>query len=195
MKETTPAIQFFTTPAAWREWLEKNHEKAAELWVGFYKTGSKQPSITWPESVSEALCFGWIDGIRKTIDEHSYKIRFTPRRPGSMWSAVNIKKIAELTAQGRMYPAGITVFQNRKEGNTNGYSYSQEKIALNDAFEKTFRKNKKAWEFFRSQAPSYQNVAIHWIMSAKQEPTRIKRLETLISDSAAGLRLAHQRRK
>lgn len=180
-------VLFFATPAAWRGWLEKNHDKAKELWVGFYKRDSGKPSITWPESVDEALCFGWIDGVRKSIDETRYKIRFTPRKPTSTWSSVNIKRVAELTELGRMRPAGLAAFEQSSEKKSGIYAYEQRKeIVLDPAYEKKLRANKKAWAFFTSSAPSYRHICVFWIMTAKQEQTRLRRLRRLIEDSAAG---------
>ncbi len=176
---------FFAKQSDFRKWLEKNHTKKAELYVGFYKTGSGKESITWPQSVDEALCFGWIDGVRKSIDKESYYIRFTPRKPSSIWSAINIKKIEELTRLGLMKPAGIEAFSKRAEAKSKIYSYEKEPVALSAAYEKKFKANKKAWKFFQSQPPWYRRVSIHRVMSAKQEPTRISRLETLIKDSEA----------
>ncbi|WP_291910976.1 YdeI family protein [Chitinophaga sp. CB10] len=178
---------FFATAAAFRQWLEKNHDTATELLVGFYKTSSGKPSMSWPESVDQALCFGWIDGVRKSIDEESYMIRFTPRKPGSIWSAVNIKKMEELTAKGLMRPAGKAIFEKRKEGKTNKYSHEQkEAVALDKESEKLFKANKAAWKFFTSQPPSYQKVIIWLIVSAKQPATKLKRLNEAIEASAAG---------
>ncbi|WP_143310665.1 YdeI/OmpD-associated family protein [Chitinophaga vietnamensis] len=182
---------FFATPAAFRKWLEQHHQQEKELLVGFYKTGSGKPSITWPESVDEALCFGWIDGVRKSIDEHSYTIRFTPRKPGSIWSAINIAKIAVLKEKGLLYPAGIAAFEQRKEGRSNLYSFEQkEPIVLDKESEKLFKANKAAWKFFTSQAPSYQKVITWKIISAKQEATRQKRLQEAITASAEGKKVA-----
>lgn len=188
--------KYFKTPADWRKWLEKNHEKEQELLVGFYKKGSGKPSITWPESVDQALCFGWIDGVRRSIDEDSYSIRFTPRKASSIWSAVNIKKMETLTKQGLMRPAGIAAFERRKDHKSQVYSFEQkpEHLVLPLAFEKEFKKNKAAWKFFSGSAPSYQRPAIWWVISAKQEATRMKRLKELIADSAEGLRVKPLRR-
>ncbi len=174
---------FFSNPLKFREWLKKNHHKEKELLVGFYKVGSGKDSITWPQSVDEALCYGWIDGIRKSIDEHSYSIRFTPRKPSSNWSAVNIKKIEELTRQGLMQPAGLEAYKHRKESKSAIYTYEKEPVQLDKKFEKQFRANKKAWNYFQSKPPSYRKTAIAWVMNAKQEATRLKRLATLIKDS------------
>lgn len=176
---------FFPTQSAFRKWLEKNHEKATELLVGFYKVNSGKQSISWPESVDEALCFGWIDGVRKSIDEESYSIRFTPRKPTSIWSAINIKKVEELTQRRLMHPAGLAAFAKRKENKSRIYSYEKEAAVLRNDFMKKFKANKKAWKFFQSMAPSYQRTAIHLVMNAKQEITKIKRLDELIKDSEA----------
>jgi uncharacterized protein YdeI (YjbR/CyaY-like superfamily) len=175
--------KFFQSPLQFRKWLEKNHLKEKELLVGFYKTNSGRPSITWPQSVDEALCFGWIDGIRRSIDDESYSIRFTPRKPKSTWSAVNIKKVEDLKQKGLMKPAGLAAFEKREESNSKIYSYEKVPVKLSAQFEKKLRANKKAWTFFKSLSTSVRNVSIHWVMSAKQEKTRISRLERLIKDS------------
>ena len=182
---------FFANPAAFRKWFEKNHLKEKELVVGFYKTGTGKPTITWPQSVDEALCFGWIDGVRKSIDDESYMIRFTPRKPTSIWSAINIKKIEDLTRQGLMYPAGLEAFRKRSEKKSRVYSYENEPVSLSKPYEKSFKANKKAWEYFQLQPPSYQKVATRWIMTAKQEATQQSRLQTLIADCEAGRWLKH----
>ena len=180
---------FFATPADFRAWLEKHHETERELLVGFYKKGSGRPSITWPESVDEALCFGWIDGVRKSRDEDSYTIRFTPRKPGSNWSAVNVGRVEELTRLGRMRPAGLAAFEKRSEAKTGIYAYEQkEGAALEKAEEKQLRADKAAWEFFQSQPAWYRRTAIWRVVSAKKEETRRKRLAKLIEESAAGRR-------
>ena len=170
--------KFFRTPEQFREWLEKNHGSKDELWVGFYKKGSGKPSITWPESVDQALCFGWIDGIRKSIDENSYVIRFTPRRPGSIWSAVNINKVKELEEKGLVTPAGRAAFEKRDAKKSEIYSFEQKNVSLGDTYEKVFKKNKKAWISFQAMPPSYRKAATWWVISAKQEATREKRLAT-----------------
>jgi uncharacterized protein YdeI (YjbR/CyaY-like superfamily) len=163
--------------------------------VGFYKKASGKPSITWPESVDEALCFGWIDGVRKSIDESSYKIRFTPRRPGSIWSAVNIKRAGELIELGRMAPAGLRAFDERKEARSVVYSYEQRDSArLEGDYEAQLRANPQAWDFFQAQPPWYQRAASWWVISAKKEETRLKRLATLIEESAQGRTIAPLRR-
>jgi uncharacterized protein YdeI (YjbR/CyaY-like superfamily) len=179
-------ITFFESPAGFRKWLEKHHATERELWVGYHKKDSGKPSIMWPESVDEALCFGWIDGVRKSVDETSYKIRFTPRRTGSIWSAVNIKRAQELIETGRMRPAGLEAFQNRKEDRARLYSYEQEGAKLSGEYERKLKADPKAWEFFRAQPPWYQRTSSWWIMSAKKEETRLKRLDQLIADSAQG---------
>jgi uncharacterized protein YdeI (YjbR/CyaY-like superfamily) len=180
---------FFKTQCDFRKWLEKHHATAQELWVGFYKKGSGLPSITWPESVDEALCFGWIDGIRKSIDDLSYKIRFTPRKPRSTWSAVNTKRAQELVDQGLMTPAGLKAFAARKENKSGIYSYEQRSDKLPEFYEKEFRQNKSAWAFFQSQPPGYRKIACWWVMSAKREETQLRRLTILIEGSANGRRL------
>ena len=175
---------FFTTPSEFRAWLEEHHHKAQELWVGFYKKSSGKPSIAWPEAVDEALCHGWIDGQRKGIDDISYTIRFTPRKPRSTWSAVNVKRVGELVDLGLMRPAGLKAFEERTEEKSGIYAYEQENAAeLDDAYEQQFRANKKAWDFFQSQAAWYRRTAIWWVISAKREETRLKRLATLIENS------------
>ncbi|UMQ41402.1 YdeI/OmpD-associated family protein [Chryseobacterium sp. Y16C] len=180
---------FFPTPQDFRNWLEKNHQNEKELLVGFYKVATKKPSMTWSESVDQALCFGWIDGVRKSIDEESYSIRFTPRKPTSIWSAINIKKIEDLTKAGLMTPQGLKAFELRKPERSAIYSHEKELASLYPDYEKQFKANKKAWEFFNNQAPSYQKVMLHWITSAKQEKTRLSRLEKAIRESELGKRV------
>jgi uncharacterized protein YdeI (YjbR/CyaY-like superfamily) len=177
---------FFKNQDKFREWLEKNHNKETELIVGFYKVNSGRHNMTWSQSVDQALCYGWIDGIRRSIDNESYCIRFTPRRAGSIWSAVNIKKIGDLTKKGLMHPAGAEVFANRKISETNLYSFENENKTLSGKYESEFKSNKLAWEFFSKQAPSYKRTTIFYIMSAKQEETRIRRLRKTISESEKG---------
>ena len=174
---------FFPTPQDFRNWLEKNHKSETEIVVGFYKIGSKKKSITWSEAVDQALCFGWIDSVRRSIDEDSYSNRFTPRKTTSIWSAINIQKIEDLTKAGLMQPAGLEAFQFRKENKSRIYSHEAENIKLSDEYEKQFKAYKKAWEFFEKQAPSYKKVTIHWIMSAKQQKTQLLRLEKTILES------------
>jgi len=184
---------FFAKQEDLRKWFEKNHQKKKELWLGYYKANSGKPSITWPQSVDEALCFGWIDGVRKSLGEKSYVIRFTTRNPNSIWSAINIKKAEELIKQGLMYPAGLEVFNQRNEKKSRVYSFEQKNIQLAPQFKKQFKQNKIAWKFFQSQPPSYQKPAIWWITSAKQDATKQKRLEILIKDSEAGQKIKRLR--
>ena len=177
-------VHFFASPDEFRSWLKNNHATQSELWVGYYKKSTGKPAMTWSQSVDVALCFGWIDGIRKTIDAESYKIRFTPRKPGSNWSAVNLKKIETLKKMGLLRAAGVKAFEERKPKKT-GYSYEDRKtIVLEPSLEKKFRANKKAWTFFQQQPPSYRSTILFWIMSAKQPETRERRLQRLIQVSA-----------
>jgi uncharacterized protein YdeI (YjbR/CyaY-like superfamily) len=186
----TPSnLRFFPTPADFRKWLSKNHAAATELWVAFYKKDSGRPSITWPEAVDEALCYGWIDGVRKSIDDVSYTIRFTPRKPGSIWSLINIRRVKELTNLERMMPAGLAAFETRDEERAKRYSYENRPRELADEYEQKFRANKKAWEFYQAQPPGYRRITSFWVSSAKQEETRLRRLEQLIACSASGERL------
>lgn len=185
---------FFETPTHFRAWLEANHAAAAELWVGYYKKGTGRPSMTWPESVDQALCFGWIDGVRRRIDDERYMIRFTPRRPGSNWSLVNIRKAQELIEQGLMRPAGLAAFEARDPDKSEEYSYENRPQGLDEAYETEFRANAAAWAYWAAQPPHYRKGAAHWVMSAKREETRRKRLATLIADSAAGRWIALYRR-
>jgi uncharacterized protein YdeI (YjbR/CyaY-like superfamily) len=181
------SITFFATPAAFRTWLRKHHESASELLVGFYKKGFGKPSITWPQAVDQALCFGWIDGVRRSIDDESYTIRFTPRKPTSTWSAINIRRVAELTRDGLMQPAGLKAFAARSEAKSGIYAYEQRHASkLEPAEEKRFRANKRAWAFFEAQPAGYRRTATWWVVSAKRHATRARRLDTLIEDSAAG---------
>ena len=182
-------ITFFPTPSDLRNWLKKHHASETELWVGFYKKSSGRPSITWPESVAEALSFGWIDGIRKTIDDISYKIRFSPRKRSSVWSAINIKMAQELIDEGRMQTAGLKAFQARKENRSGIYSYEQRRDQLEEPYVGLLRKNKTAWDFFQAQSASYRKMVGWWVVSAKREETRLKRLEQLIEASAKGKRV------
>jgi len=175
---------FFSDQNEFRNWLEKNHQKESELFVGFYKIASGKPSMTWSQSVDQALCFGWIDGIRKSIDSESYCIRFTPRRAGSTWSLINIKKVEELKKSGLMTPEGIKAFKLKDEKKSQIYSYEKDSFRLGISYEKQFKENKSAWDFFLKQSPSYKKNVIYWIMSAKQEKTRESRLEKLIAQSA-----------
>jgi uncharacterized protein YdeI (YjbR/CyaY-like superfamily) len=182
-----PTPRFFATPGEWRAWLERHHARAPELWVGFHQKDSGRPSMTWPESVDHALCFGWIDGVRKRVDETSYVIRFTPRRKGSTWSSVNIARVEELSGVGLMQAAGLAAFERRSESRSGIYAYEQRKKArLPDPMERQFRRSRKAWAYFQAQPAGYRHAATWWVVSAKKEETRARRLATLIEDSAAG---------
>ena len=181
---------FFKTENDFRQWLDAHYDTEAELLVGFYRTGSGKESITWPQSVNQALCYGWIDGVRKSRDEESYTIRFTPRRDTSIWSAVNIKKMEELQEQGLMKAAGLEAFAKRKESKSKIYSHERKEAAvLSEELETAFKANAPAWEFFMRQAPSYRNMVIHLIVTAKQEKTKLSRFEKLLNASAEGKRL------
>jgi uncharacterized protein YdeI (YjbR/CyaY-like superfamily) len=180
---------FFETQIAFRQWLQKNYKNQAELLVGFYNVKSGKKSMSWSQSVDEALCFGWIDGVRKNIDEYNYSIRFTPRRPNSIWSTININKIAELTKQGLMKPEGIAAFEKRTETKSNIYSHENEVKTFSTLHLNILMKNKTAWQFFSSQAPSYQKVIVHWVTTAKQEKTQLARLQKVIEASELQKRL------
>ncbi|MBD3299555.1 MAG: bacteriocin-protection protein [candidate division Zixibacteria bacterium] len=177
--------RFFKTAADFNTWLAKNHDNAGELWVGYYKKATGTEGITYPESVEEALCYGWIDGIRKSVDEISYANRFTPRKPSSNWSEINITTVKRLIKEGRMTPAGLKAYEARKSGGSKVYSRADQQ-PLSPDFEKTLRTNKTAWTFFQSQPRGYRRLAAHWVMDAKREETRVKRLQTLIDDCANG---------
>jgi len=181
--------RFFETPADFHRWLEINHETAPELLVGFWKKDSGRPSIDWPEARDAALCFGWIDGVRKSLGEESYTIRFTPRRKGSIWSKVNVARYEALTEEGRMTPAGVRAYEENKH-KTGVYAYENEQKDLTAAETAAFRRDKAAWTWFEKSAPSYRKVVLHWINSAKKRETRARRLATLIEDSAAGRKIA-----
>ncbi|HEX9252802.1 MAG TPA: YdeI/OmpD-associated family protein [Ignavibacteriaceae bacterium] len=180
---------FFPTQKHLRIWFEKNYKKEKELFVGFYKGSSCKPTVNWSQSVDEAICFGWIDGIRKSIDDESYCIRFTPRNPKSNWSAVNIKKAESLTKLGLMKPEGLKAFSYRKEEKSKIYSYENQVVGFDKSYEKRFKANKQAWKYFQSTAPSYQKITTRWVMSAKQETTKLKRLNELINDCALGKKI------
>lgn len=188
MPSTDPT--FFSSQTEFENWLERNHEAEQELLVGFWKTSSDRPSMTWPESVDAALCFGWIDGIRRRVDDESYTIRFTPRRRSSIWSRKNINRITELIEQGSVRPAGHAAFQMRDESKTDRYSFEQAKAVLSPELENTLREAAQAWNVFESQPASYRRAAIWWVISAKREETRWKRLRELIEVSHEGRRLA-----
>ena len=180
---------FFQNQNDFRNWLEKNHYKESEIIVGYYKAATGKPSMTWSQSVDQAICFGWIDGIRRSIDKERYSIRFTPRKLTSNWSNVNIKKVEDLKKKGLMKKPGLEVYNNRKDLKSGIYSFEKEITKLDDNFERIFKANKTAWDFFVKQAPSYQKTRFHWIMSAKQETTKISRLNKLIMASEKHNRL------
>ncbi len=178
---------FFAAPADFQAWLERHHEARTELVVGFHRKASGKPGITWAEAVDQALCFGWIDGVRRSLDEQSYTVRFTPRRPRSIWSAVNVGRVAELTKLSLMTPRGVKAFEARRADRTGIYSHEQKESAkLSRPQEKRFRANGKAWEFFQAQPPGYRRQATWWVVSAKKEETRERRLDRLIADSEQG---------
>jgi uncharacterized protein YdeI (YjbR/CyaY-like superfamily) len=181
--------KFFSNQTEFRKWLEKNYSKETEIIVGFYKVNTGIPSITWPQSVEVALCFGWIDGIRRSIDEKSYCIRFTPRKPNSNWSNININKVKELTEKGLMHPAGLLAFEKRDNNKTKLYSYENETLHLSETDEDKFKTNKIAWLFFKIQTQSYKKTAIKWVLSAKQESTKQNRLNQLIQDCELGVKI------
>ena len=186
---------YFDSPAAFGAWLDEHHAAETEVLVGFWKAATGRPSLTWSESVDEALCRGWIDGVRRRVDDDRFTIRFTPRKARSNWSLVNIRKVAELTAQGRMRPAGVAAFEARRPEATGVYSFERAADALLDeAADARFRAEPEAWEWFSAQAPSYRKAALHWVVSAKRPETRERRLTQLITDSAAKQRIAPMRR-
>jgi len=184
----------FRSSSAFRAWLEKNHDRERELWVGFYNQRAPQSGITYREALDEALCFGWIDGVRRSVNDTTYAVRFTPRKPESKWSAPNIKRANQLRSLGRMAAAGLRVFEQRKQ-NTAGYSYEERPTQLSGSYEQQFKANARAWDFFRAQAPWYQRTSSFWVMSAKREATQDRRLQVLIADSAQGRRLKILTRK
>jgi uncharacterized protein YdeI (YjbR/CyaY-like superfamily) len=192
---TNSEPRFFKTPDEFRSWLEEHHATASELLVGFHKKSTGRPTMTWTESVREALCFGWIDGIRRSVDDGRYTIRFTPRKPGSIWSTRNVAHVQELIREGRMTAAGLAAYEARKPERTGVYSFERRHAArLDRAQEDEFRARPEAWAFFESQPPSYRRTAVHWVVSAKRSETRARRLATLIEDSALGRRIALLRR-
>ncbi len=183
---------YFATPAEFRAWLERHHARAPELIVGYYKVATGRPSMTWPQSVAEALCFGWIDGIRRTVDAESYCVRFTPRRPRSVWSAINIRLVAELEAAGKMTPAGRAAFEARphKSGpKSRGYRAQKRDGTLDAVTIRAFKKNRRAWAFFEAQPPGYRRTMAWWVMQAKKPETRERRLGALVAASGQGRRL------
>jgi uncharacterized protein YdeI (YjbR/CyaY-like superfamily) len=188
MGEDAPEVHYFESPAELRDWFDANHETATELWLGYYKKASGRPTVSWSESVDEALCVGWIDSVRYSVDAERSRQRFTPRRKGSNWSAINIAKVAQLTAEGRMRPAGITAFDARREDRSAVYSYENRHDAKLSADEEArFQADDAAWASFQGRAPSYRTAATWWVVSAKRPETRERRLASLIEASAAGL--------
>ena len=186
---------FFASTEEFRAWLAKHHASASELWVGFHKKHTARPSLTWPESVDAALAFGWIDGIRKSLDADAYVIRFTPRKRGSIWSNVNIRKAEALIRAGLMHPAGLSAFEAREAKKSGIYSFEQHKQPQLEASElKELRRNAAAWKFFQAQPPGYRRLVTYWVTSAKRPETRARRLRILIDDSAAGERIREMRR-
>ena len=182
-------VVHFSSPFEYRDWLEKNHASELELWLGFYKTSSGKPGITYSQALDEALCFGWIDGVRYSVDAKSYKIRFTPRKPKSIWSRVNVRRVEALKTAKKMTEAGLKAFEAREKHRTGIYAFEQKRPGLSAKNKKLLRANKRAWEFFAKQAPWYQRTAGYWVSSAKQEETRARRLAKLMEVSAAGRRL------
>jgi uncharacterized protein YdeI (YjbR/CyaY-like superfamily) len=180
---------YFESPEAFRAWLAEHHATATELWVGFHKKHTGRPSLDWAQSVDQALCFGWIDGIRKRVDDDRFVIRFTPRKPGSNWSAVNIGRVAELEAMGLMQPAGRAAFARRREQQSGIYSYEQRPADLPEAYAARLRADERAWAFWQGQPPGYRKTATWWVVSAKQEETRLRRLASLIDECANGRRI------
>lgn len=188
-------IIYFKKPAELRKWFVNNWDKLDEAWIGYYKKATKKESITWEESVQEAIAFGWIDGIRKSVDNESYKVRFTPRRKNSIWSLRNIKIAEELIKNDLMQAPGLASYKLRKEAKSGVYAFEQEKVSFSKEFETQFKANQKSWDFFNQQAPYYKKIVTHWVMSAKQEKTRIRRLNTLIEDSENHLKVKHLRKR
>ena len=188
-------IVYFRSPADLRAWFDQHHQTAQELWIGYYKKNSREPSITWPESVDEALCFGWIDGIRRSVDEMRYTIRFTPRRPGSTWSAVNIARVLALKEAGRIHLAGLQAFEARQENKSGIYSYEQRRDQLDEPYVSLLQNNQAAWDFYQAQPASYRKAVNWWVISAKMEETRRKRLAQLVEDSANSRTIAQFTRR
>lgn len=191
---SAPQPIFFPTPADFRAWLEAQHAATDQLWVGYYKKGTEKPSLTWEESVEEALCYGWIDGIRKSLDEARYMIRFTPRKPASVWSQRNIELVERLTAEGRMQAAGLAAFALKNAHPDSGYAVAQLDDALPDEMVARFKHSASAWEFYQAQPPGYRKQSARWVTSAKRQETRERRLATLIDDSANHLRIKQLRK-
>lgn len=192
--------RFFRTPVEFRRWLAAHHATATELWVGFHKRATGRPSLTWPESVDEALCVGWIDGMRKSLDAERYVIRFSPRKPTSIWSAVNTRRAKELIAAGRMLAAGLEAFEARRANRSGVYSFEQRPVALPREYAAKLRADRAASAYFAAKPPWYRRAAVWWVVSAKREETRLRRLAQLIEESARGrhvkpLRLAEKRKE
>lgn len=185
---------FFNIPAEFRNWLDKHHHHKDVLWVGYYKVSTGKASMRWEESVREALCYGWIDGLRKSIDDESYKNRFTPRRPDSHWSTKNIKMAKELIEEGRMQPAGMKAYEQRDKDRSGKASYEQDSIELKKEYKEKIKANQKAWAFFKKLAPGYTKTSIHWVMSAKRKDTRQRRLKVLIESCEEGKKIPMLRR-
>ena len=179
---------FFSSPEKFREWLGQNHDRESELLVGFHKKSSGKKSVTYAEALDEALCFGWIDGVRKNLNETSYTIRFTPRKARSIWSNVNVNHVERLKKEGRMHAAGLETYARRDPKRTGIYAFENEPRQLSPAYEKIFRQNKQAWKFFETMAPSLKKVSIYWIMSAKKEETQLRRLKHVIENSEKGVK-------
>ncbi len=186
---------FFPTPADFRAWLKKNHQEAASLWVGYYKKATGRPSVTWEQTVDEALCYGWIDGIRRSLGTQAYAIRFTPRKPKSVWSGRNIERVEALRAEGRMMQAGLDAYAHKDVHEQSGYAARNIPEALPEQMVGEFKRNADAWRFYQSQPPGYRRQTTAWVTSAKREQTRQRRLATLIEDSANGLRIKQLRRR
>ena len=184
--KSDPAPRYFRTVAELRSWLEKNHDSASEVWVGFYNQRSGKTGITYREALDEALCFGWIDGVRKSVDEGRYRQRFSPRRARSMWSVVNIKRVGELEAAGRMCAPGRAAFEKRDEKTAGADSIARANAAFTGLLERRFRASAKAWAFFQARPPGYRHLATWYVMSAKKDDTRRRRLDTLIALCADG---------
>jgi uncharacterized protein YdeI (YjbR/CyaY-like superfamily) len=194
MALASAAAIYFESALAFRQWLEEHHASAAELLVGYHKRHTGRLTLTWPESVDEALCFGWIDGIRRSVDAERYTIRFTPRRRHSVWSLINVGRVAALIEEGRMRPAGVRAFEHRRADRTGVASFERPLQVLAPAEIRQFKQNKPAWAFWESQPPGYRKTATHWVVSAKRPETRATRLGVLIDDSGAGQRIALLRR-
>jgi uncharacterized protein YdeI (YjbR/CyaY-like superfamily) len=186
---------YFKTPSELRRWLARNHAKAGELWVGFHRRATGRPSVTWPQVVDECLCFGWIDGLRRGVDDERYVIRLTPRKPRSRWSDVNVRRAHALIAAGRMKPAGRRAFDARDAEDDRAYSYERQNAALSPPYARRLKASPAAWRFYQAQAPWYRRSAAWWVMSAKREDTRERRLATLIADSARGMRVGPLRQR